>query len=97
MGVDPLEAMREEFLKKPRREQLDILVRATAPGASSVWLTRDVAQTLLMRFLVESSERLEAISKALVRLTVWLVILTGVLGVLTGVLAYDVVRRLTGN
>ncbi len=79
-------------MRRPLREQLDILVRqwAKKPDAREPWLTQAVAQALMMRILVESSHRLEGLTR-------WLVWVTVVLGVLTAVLAYDVVRHFIGN
>ncbi len=89
MSVDPTEA----FLKKPLREQLDLLVKTWTrgnPPADALWLSHGVSQALLMRILIESSHRLEGLTR-------WLVWLTIVLAALTGVLAYDLARRLIGN
>lgn len=92
MSVDPIDAL----LRKPLREQLDTLVKTWAmgdppPGMS--WLSHGtahtLAQALMMRILVESSHRVEGLTR-------WLVWLTVVLGVLTAVLVYDVARRLIG-
>jgi hypothetical protein len=66
---DPIEAQIEAFLKKPRREQLDILVKASTTHTSSIWLTPTTVQALLMRFLIESSHRPEGFSKVLIWLT----------------------------
>ncbi len=82
MSVDPMEARIRAFLKKPLREQLDMLVRPWA-GPDEPWLSQGVALALLMRILVESSHRLEGLTNRLFWLTV-------VLSILTGVLAYDV-------
>ncbi len=96
MSVDPI----DDFLRRPLREQLDTLVKAWtrgSPPADAPWLSQGVSQALLMRILIESSHRLEGLTRWLVRLTVGLVVLTVALAALTGVLAYDVVRHLIGN
>ncbi len=93
MGVNPMEVGINAFLKKSIREQLDTLVKAWtlgSPPADTPWLSQGMAQALMMRILVESSHRLEGLTKVLVWLTV-------VLAVLTSVLAYEVIRHLIGN
>ncbi len=93
MSVNPMEAGINAFVKKSIGEQLDTLVKAWtlgSPPPDKPWLSQSMAQALMMRILVESSHRLEGLTKVLVWLTV-------VLAVLTSVLAYDVIRHLIGN
>ena len=94
MADNPMvEAGIRAFLKEPLRKQLDTLVKAWTMGSpppDAQWLTQGVAQALLMRILIQSSDRLEGLTNRLV----WLTIL---LAALTGVLAYEVVRHLFGS
>ncbi len=93
MSDDPMEAQMKAFLKKPLREQLDLLVKPWRTGvapAEEPWLTLAMSQALMIRKIIESSYRLEGLTKALIVFTI-------VLAALTAVLAYDVVRHLIGN
>lgn len=95
MNKEKLDALVREFEKtsvpagdhdRPgqlAKAKLDVEI---AMGLSDdILALRDVTTTL-----IESSRRLEGLTR-------WLVILTIVLIILTGTLAYDVVRHLIGN
>ncbi len=86
MSIDSI----DDLMKMTGRERFDFLVKTWSSSGQPAWLSPVAIQALLMQTLIESSHRLEGLTR-------WLVGLTIVLAVLTAVLAYDVARRLIGN
>ncbi len=80
MSVDSI----DDLMKMPSRERFDFLVKKWSSSGQPAWLSPVAIQVLLMGILIESSQRLEGLTRWLVRLTWGLFFLAVVLAILTG-------------